>query len=339
MKNRVVMGAVALVALMLAGCGSGTSGTEQASSTGGPSSAGSGADSGKKLKLAFVTNNSSDYWTIASKGVDKAKSENPNLEVDVIMPAEGTAAAQQQIIDDLMTKGVDGIAISPVDPANQTEMINKAAAKAMVFTQDSDAPNTNRACYVGSDNMAAGKMAGEELKKALPNGGKVYVFVGKSDAQNAKDRIDGLKSAIEGSNIQIVDVRTDDADHARAKTNAADVLVKDPSVSAMVGIWSYNGPAIYNAVKEANKVGQVKIVCFDEEDDTLAGIKDGAIAATIVQAPFEIGYQSITMLAKALNGDKSVIPDNKLHIIPTKVVNKDNVDSFKTDLDKLRGRS
>lgn len=326
--------AASAIALALIGCGNKTE-TPTAETTGTTGS----SSTAKKLKLAFVTNNSSDYWTIASKGVEKAKAEFPNVEVDFKMPAEGTAAAQQAIIDDLLAKGVDGMAISPVDPKNQKDMIDAAAAKTMVFTQDSDAPETNRACYVGSDNTAAGKMAGEELKKALPNGGKVVLFVGKSDAQNAKDRIDGLRAAIEGTNITVLDVRTDDTDRARAKDNAADAMVKDPDVAALVGIWSYNGPAILNAVRAANKVGKVKIICFDEEDDTLAGVKEGAIDATIVQQPFEFGYQAIKMLNAALNGDKSAIPANKLNIIPTKVVNKENVEMFKTELDKLRGRS
>lgn len=339
MKISTLVSAASLLALALIGCSNSSGSGEPSPTAANDGKTNSAQPGGKHLKLAFVTNNSSDYWTIASKGVDKAKAELPNVEVDFKMPTEGTAAAQQAIVDDLLTTKVDGIAISPVDPANQKDMLDTAASKTMVFTQDSDAPESNRACYVGSDNTAAGKMAGEELKKALPNGGKVMIFVGKADAQNAKDRINGLKEAIQGTNIQVVDVRTDDADHARAKTNVDDVLVKEPDIAGLVGIWSYNGPAILSAVKDAGKAGKVKIVCFDEEDDTLAGVKDGSIDATIVQQPFEFGYQAIIMLNKALNGDKSAIPANKLMIIPTKVVNKDNVEEFKTNLDKLRGRT
>jgi ribose transport system substrate-binding protein len=228
------------------------------------------------------------------------------------------------------------MAISPVDPANQTDMINGAAKSILVLTQDSDAPNSDRACYIGTDNVVAGKQAGEELKKALPNGGKVMIFVGKADAQNAQDRINGLKEAVAGTKIVILDVRTDDTDRTRAKSNVADALVKDADIAGLVGIWSYNGPAILSAVKDANKVGKVKIVCFDEEDDTLAGVKAGSIDATIVQQPYEFGYQSVQTMAKYLGGDKSVIPANKLNIVPTLVLHKEDVDAFKTKLDALR---
>ena len=175
-------------------------------------------------------------------------------------------------------------------------MINETAKKTLVITQDSDAPNSDRTVYIGTDNVAAGRQAGELVKEALPNGGKIMVFVGKSDARNAKERYDGLKEALNGSKVEIIDIRTDDTDRARAKSNAADTLVSHSDVAAMVGLWSYNGPAILNAIKDANKVGQVKIICFDEEDETLAGIKDGAIFATVVQQPFEFGYQSVILM-------------------------------------------
>lgn len=343
MKKVYFASAMLLVAFSLFGCSSGTSGDSggNTATTTGDTKTGATptAPGDKKLKLAFVTNNSSDYWTIARKGVEKADGELDNVEVDFRMPADGTAAAQRAIVDDLLTKGVDGIAISPVDQANQTDMLNDAAKKALLITQDSDAPKSDRVCYIGTDNVAAGKQAGEELMKALPNGGKVMIFVGKADAQNAQDRINGLKEAIKGSKIVVLDVRTDDTDHTKAKTNVADTLVKEPDIAGLVGIWSYNGPAIVGAVKDANKVGKVKIVCFDEEDDTLAGIKSGAIDATIVQQPFEFGYQAIIKMSKYLNGDKTVFPENKLDVIPTLVLHKDNVDDFKTKLDKLRGRS
>src|SRR5262245_36857432 len=114
----------------------------------------------RELKLAFVTNNSSDFWTIARRGVEKADNELADITAEFRITSDGTAAEQKRIIDDLMTKGVNGIAISPVDPQNQTALINEAVKKALVFTQDSDAPDSDRACYVGTDNVAAGRQAG-----------------------------------------------------------------------------------------------------------------------------------------------------------------------------------
>jgi len=297
----------------------------------------SGADD-KPLKLAFVTNNASDFWTIARAGCDKAQQETPNISVDFEIVAEGTAAGQKQIVDDLLARGIDGMTISPVDPKNQTDMLNDVAKQALLFCHDSDAPDSNRSCYVGTNNRDAGKQAGGLIKDALPNGGKIMVFVGNLDAQNAKDRLAGIKDVLDGSNISIIDVRTDDTDRVRAKANVSDTLVTYPDVSALVGLWSYNGPAILNAVKDANMVGKVKIVCFDEEDETLAGVKSGAIAATVVQQPYEFGRQAIELMAKVIRGDKSVIPDSKQIFIPTLAIKQDNVDEFTVKLNKQRGR-
>ena len=217
-------------------------------------------------------------------------------------------------------------------------MINDTAKQALVFTQDSDAPNSDRTCYIGTDNVAAGRQAGEVVKKALPDGGKIMVFVGKKDAQNAKERYQGLTEALAGSKVQVLDVRTDNTDHVRAKANVTDTLVNVPDIAGLVGLWSYNGPAILNAVKDAGKTGQIKIVCFDEEDETLAGVKDGSIFATIVQQPFEFGRLAITNMAKYLRGDKSVVPDNKKIIVPTLVIDKDKIDEFTSHINELRGR-
>jgi ribose transport system substrate-binding protein len=290
-------------------------------------------------RLAFVTNNAADFWTIARKGCEQADSELANLDVEFRIPSDGTAAEQRRIVDDLLAKGIAGMAISPVDPANQTQMINEAAKQILVLTQDSDAPQSDRACYLGTDNVAAGRQAGELIKEALPQGGKIMVFVGKSDARNAQERFQGIKEALQGSKVEILDLRTDDTDRVRAKSNVSDTLVKHADVAGLVGLWSYNGPAILNAVKDAGKVGQVKIVCFDEEDETLAGVKDGSIFATVVQQPYEFGYQSVLLMAKVLGGDSSAVPSNKQQIIPTLIIKQNNVTEFTTKINRLRGRS
>lgn len=294
--------------------------------------------SGKALRLAFVTNNASDFWTIARAGCNKAQEEIPNITVDFQIPGDGTAASQKRIIDDLLARGTDGIAISPVDPANETPMLNDVAKQALLFTQDSDAPKSDRACYVGTDNVAAGRQAGGLIKEALPDGGKIMLFVGTLDAQNARDRYTGIKEALAGSKVEIIDVRTDDTDRVRAKANVSDTLVKYPDIAGLVGLWSYNGPAIVNAVRDAQKNGKVKIICFDEEDETLAGVRSGDIFATVVQQPYEFGRQAMTLMAKVLRGDKSAIPAGKQLFIPTLAIDKSKVDEFQAKLNKLRGR-
>lgn len=308
-------------------------------STASPTSSVAAVDPGKTLKLAFVTNNPSDFWTIARKGTEKAAAEIPNIKVEFKLNPDNTAAEQQRLVDDLLAVGIDGIAISPVDPKNQTQLLNKAAKQAMVVTQDSDAEGSERACYVGTDNIAAGRQAGKLIKEALPQGGKILLFVGTLDAANARERKQGIEEEIKDTKITIIDTLTDNADRAKARANVSDALVAHPDVAALVGLWSYNGPAILGAVKAANKIGKIKIVAFDEEDETLAGIKAGEIFATVVQQPFEFGFKSIELMAKVLRGDKTAIPANKKIVVDTLPIKKAEVEEFTIKLNKLRGRS
>lgn len=282
----------------------------------------------EKKTLAFVVNVPADFWTIARRGTEKAQKELPNYNIEMYIPGEMSAAAQKRILEDLLAKGVAGVSISPVNPDNSTEILNRVAEKAVLFTQDADAPNSNRVMYIGTDNVAAGRQAGELMKKALPNGGKAMLFVGTMDAANARERTQGIKEAIAGTKIEIIDIRTDGGDQAKAKANVEDTLTKYPDIDLLVGLWAYNTPQIYNAAKAAGKTGKVKIVGFDEDQQTLKGIAEGAIDGTVVQQPFEFGYQSMIKLAKYIEGDKSVVPANKLDIVPTQIVDKSNVKEF-----------
>jgi ribose transport system substrate-binding protein len=329
-KLPILFGSLCL-ALAIAGCSKSDTSSEAGNS------GSSGATGGKKLKLAFVVNNASPFWVIAKAGTTDAEKELGNINVDFRIPSGGTAAEQQQIIDDLLAKGIDGIAMSPVDPANQTELLNKAASQTLLICHDSDAPASKRVCYIGTDNTAAGVEAGKLIKEALPNGGKIMVFVGTLDAANAKERFAGIKQELTGSKVEIIDVRTDETDRARAQRNVEDTLVKYPDVACLVGVWSYNGPAILNGTKNSGKLGQVKIVCFDEEEETLAGVADGSIYATVVQQPYEFGKQAITKMAKYLGGDKAALAGGK-QIVPTLNIKKDNVAEFKARLNKQLGK-
>jgi ribose transport system substrate-binding protein len=290
-----------------------------------------------RAQVAFVTNNVSDFWLIAKAGVNQADKDF-DADCEFRMPAQGTATEQKSIVEDLIVKGVSGIAISPVDPANQTAMLDQAAAKVNLITHDSDAPQSKRLCYVGTNNYQAGLVAGKELMKVLPRGGKVMVFVGTLDAENAHDRNKGVADAVKGSKIQIVGTLTDNTDRTKAKANVEDTLIKYPDIAGLVGLWSYNGPAIAEAVRAAGKQDKVKIVCFDEDTSTLQAVKDGVIQATVVQKPYEFGYQSVKILAALARHEDAGIPKGKVIDTGVEVITKGNVDPFWAKLKEEVGK-
>src|SRR6187402_1626277 len=226
-----------------------------------------------KKTLVFVVNGASDFWKIAEAGVKKAQGELPKYNLQFKYPEQAAAAVQQRVMEDLVAAGAAAIMVSAVDPKNQTDGLDKVAGQALLFTTDSDAPKSKRVAYIGSSNVELGKDAGKLMLKALPAGGKCIGFVGLPGADNARERIEGMKSVIAGSKVELIDVRGDDIDQTRAKRNVEDALAANPDITCMVGFYSYNPPRIYEVLKEAGKLGQITIVAFDEDPITLGGVR------------------------------------------------------------------
>ncbi len=294
--------------------------------------ASTGALAQDKKTLAFVVNGASDFWKLAEAGVKKAQGELPDYDLQFKYPEQAAAAVQQRLMDDLVAAGVSAIMVSAVDPKTSTTALNRVGGQVPLFTTDSDAPDTNRIAYIGSSNTDAGRQAGEIALKALPNGGKCIGFVGLPGADNARERIEGMKEVIAGSNVELIDVRGDDIDMTRAKRNVEDALAANPDIDCMVGFYSYNPPRIYEVLKESGKLGEIVVVAFDEDPITLGGVREGTITGTVVQQPFEWGYQGMKLMAAYLEGDKSEVPMDKLVIVPTKIIDQSNVDAFEAEL-------
>jgi len=289
-----------------------------------------GCDNGasqKKLRLVFVGGSPDNYWSVVRLGCDFATRQLGDVDLDFRYPEKGTTAAQQALLSAFVTNGVDGVAISPIDPESQADFLNKMAANTLLVCADSDAPKSKRLCYIGTDNVVAGTQAAELLKAALPQGGKIILFVGYANAENTKDRALGIQQGLAGSNIQIVDTLLDGAASDIAQKNAEDALAKHPDLAGMACLNGYQGPAVLTAVRQAGKAGQVKIVCFEDYNETLDGIAAGDIYGTIVQNPLKIGYQTILRMDKYLRGDKTQFDGGKI-LIPSQAITKANVEDY-----------
>ena len=303
-------------------------------------------DAKAKPRLAYITNGVDPFWTIAEKGAKDAE-QKYSADVQVIMPEN--ASDQKQKVEDLLTRGIDGIAISPIDAKNQTPMINAAAQKTKVITHDSDAPDAKRMLYIGMDNYKAGRMCGKLVKEAIPNGGKVAIFVGRLEQDNARLRRQGVidellgrsedssrndppDAELKGDKYVIVGTRTDQFERTQAKNNMEDMIARHPDLGCAVGLFAYNPPACLEGIKRLNKLGQVKLVGFDEQDATLQAIKDGHCHGTVVQNPYMYGHESVRILAALHRGNTRVVPKSKFIDIEARMIKKDNVDEFWADL-------
>ena len=301
-------------------------------------SGGSAAPAPKLVKLAFVTNNTSEFWKIAAAGIHKYEKEG-KVQVDLKLPANGTAETQDQILQDLAAQNYDSIAVSAIAPNDQVPLLDKVAEKTNLITFDSDAPKSKRLLYIGTDNYQAGKVLGGRIVELLPKGGKIAVFVGTFAADNAAQRLKGIADAIAGHKIDIVDKREDNTDRAKARSNVEDIVNAHHDLNMVVGLYNYNGPAIAAALDGLGKKGKVLAAVFDEDDGTLDGIENGAIQVTVVQKPFMFGYlASKWMHDLATKGAeaKAAIPPSKMIDTGVDLIDKTNVAGFKAKLAELK---
>jgi ribose transport system substrate-binding protein len=328
-----------------------------------------------KPKVAFVSNNPEAFWNIAEAGARKAEKDF-SVQLLFRKPSPGNAATQKEEIDTAINQGVKAIAVSVIDPKNQSDYLDEIAGKVSLLTQDNDAPKSKRLAYIGTNNYEAGRAAGKLVKEVLgADGGTVVIFVGQLEALNARQRrqgvIDELADRKAPSDLNDFTPSPDGETHGKfklfeqtyldqpegarkAKENAEDALAKLPADASvcMVGLWAYNPPMILSAVndkvKDKKRREKIKIVGFDEDATTLDGIKNGEIYGTVVQDPFNFGYESVKMMASLARGDKSVLPKDGMRYIPHRIIMKEageknglkrlEVESFRAELDKLMGK-
>ena len=192
------------------------------------------------LRLAFVSNNSSDFWNIGEKGLRKAEKDF-GISVSMFRPLKGEVSDQQRFLEDILVQGFQGVAISPINPDAMTGIFEKVAAKIPLVTADSDAPKSPRKVYVGTNNVAAGQLVGETARKALEEAhitkGKVALFVGRIDMQNAIERKKGIEDTLgKVPGIEILPVFLDKADRALAKKNVEDAIAHYPNLILRINI-------------------------------------------------------------------------------------------------------
>jgi ribose transport system substrate-binding protein len=249
---------------------------------------------------------------------------------------------QKRMIEDAISRKVDGLAVSAIDGNALTPTINQAMdAGILTITMDSDAPKSKRMIYIGTNNYNAGREAGEEAKRLFPNGGKIIAFVGNRSAENARDRENGFKDALKGTNIEVVDVQEDNKDPSRARKNVEDVIQARKDINGLLGLYSYNGPAIVDAVTAANAQARYTVMAFDLEPKTQQALQDGKIAFTVVQKPYEFGYRSVEFLYKAKTQgvekakEELKVPANGILDTGVDVVTPENYPKFKKQMEDL----
>jgi ribose transport system substrate-binding protein len=298
------------------------------------------------LKIQIITNGISPFWDPMAVGMKKAADEL-GCQAEWAGPQNSEVGAQKQLVESALAKEVDGIAISCIEPEATIPIIKSILDKGIpVITFDADSPNSGRLCYIGTNNFNAGKEAGKFATEIMPEGGKVMGFVGNISAANARERRDGFVEAIKGSKVELVDVLDDNKDPSRARRNVEDAIAKHADLKGLLGLFSYNGPQIAQAIKGNKELrSKFKVISFDAEPVTLQELEAGNIDGTVVQKPYDFGYLSTKLLylinRKGWSEAKKEmkIPDNGLYDTGVQVVTPQNLKQYKDDLAKLGVKS
>jgi ribose transport system substrate-binding protein len=287
------------------------------------------APESEKLVFGVVPKITHPFYDDVLSGLEEKTAELKGVEYQWIAPPTGNPAEQVQILEDLINKGVDGIGLAPLEAASVEPVIAQAKAAGIpVVTFDSDAPNSERVAYYGTDNRAAGRNQAEGMAEAIGGKGQVALVTGSLVMANLNERIAGVQEvfAEKYPDIEIVDTIATDDDFAKGLDVCEAMLRAYPDLNGVIAVSMTGSVAMPKVLADpafADRKGLV-VVAFDDFEDTLKGIRDGYILATMVQRPKQMGILVIDGLYALNTGEPAESIDTGIVVVTT-----DNIDSYK----------
>jgi len=297
--SRAVHALMALTCFLLALPGFSTGTREGAGSV-----MSSTAPKDRKLTFVMVPKGVHPYYEPVYKGFDEASLQYGVL-AEVDAPPRFDVALQVKVIEDLIARGVDGIAISANDDAGLVAIIHEAVQSGIkVITFDAPAPSSEALTYIGTDNESAGYEAGKHMAVAMQNRGSVAILQGGLDATNLNLRTHGFKRGLTESapGIRVVGVIDEEGDFSESVNKTEELLASHPELSAIFSVSAEGAPAAAAVIKRQGKIGKILVAGFDDLGDTLGGIRNGAISFCLVQNTYRMGWLSIARLLDAVQG-------------------------------------
>lgn len=279
-----------------------------------------------KPKIVLISHvYTNPYWQYIRLGAEKAAEER-NAIIDFQGPDTASVEEGIKFINIANAARVSGIIAYVQDEDRYTPVINKVIEDGIpIVTVDCDAPKSERLAYVGTDNLQAGRMGAVEMINQVGREGSIAIIMGGSNAKNQIERVNGFDEYIKkNSNIIIKDVESSDSLLLRAELAAKDILTKDSDIKALFCTSALDGQGAAKTVNNLDLTGKVKIICFDDLPETLDGIRNGTISATIVQRPYIMGYKSVNVIMDKLEGKES----SREYLTDVLVVKKENIDKY-----------
>lgn len=245
-----------------------------------------------------------DYWRLVEKGAQQAAKEYGVL-LEYAGPKQANIDQHLKTIEMSMASKVDGIITQGLSDEQFTPLINRVVDRLPVITIDTDAANSNRMAYIGTDNYYSGFLAGKALIEDTKGQANVAIITGNFYANHQQQRVQGFQDAVKSEEgIKIITVEESGISRVRAAEKAYQILTDYPKVTAFYGTSALDAIGIAQVVEKLRKPGRVYIIGFDTLPETLDYISEGTIKATVVQEPYEMGYRAIQMMIDLIEGKK-----------------------------------
>jgi ribose transport system substrate-binding protein len=308
-----ILAALAVVAL--AACGSSSSG---------------GGGGGKK-KLALIAGVKGDEFYITMNCGAQAEAKKKGVSLSFQGPDQFDASLQTPIVSAVAAKKPDAILVAPTDTKAMYAPIKQASQNSKIVLVDTTLDNASLAAsQIASNNLEGGQAAGEELAKLIGGKGKVMVTNVKPGISTTDLRQKGFEKAIKGSpGVDYIGTQYNNDDPAKAASIVTATLAKHPDLKGIFATNLFGAEGAASGLKQAGKLGQVKIIGFDAGPKQVQDLKKGLVQALIAQKPAEIGADGVDQALNALNG-KSVTKKigTGFVVVTKKNINDPNVSKY-----------
>lgn len=266
-----------------------------------------GACRGSRRKTIAVIPKSTThlFWVSVQAG---ALAAGKQFDVEVLW--NGTASEteydrQIQIVDSMIVRHVDGIALAAADRTALVKPLDRAMAAGIPVTIfDSGLDSSNYVTFIATNNVAAGEMGGRKLGQLLGGKGKVGVVLHATGSRSTMDRELGFDRvmAAEFPGIRVVGRQYGMSDRGKARAAAENILTANPDLDGFFASTEPSSAGIALALKSRGRAGKIRMVGFDWSDTMIADMRAGTLDATVVQDPFGIGFEAVRTLVDKLNG-------------------------------------
>lgn len=303
------------------------------------------------VTVTFITAGEGDYWDAAIQGAEDA-AEQQGITLNVVrLKSPESIEEQMQALSVVSMSNANGVAISPIDPERETPILTQIASIKPLVTYDSDASKSARHGYIGTSNFSAGLVAGTLVKTAIPDGGKIAVFMANETKENLIERKGGLRTRIAESpdpdaspvdpRYSIVGFYTDEGDNAVCEKKVDELLEEHPDVACIVTLNARQAPVVLKQLDAHSKTDAVKLIVFDTSDEMLDAVESGRVYAAVAQDAYKYGYEAVKMVGYLCRGEEEFLPvvgRGAIHI-SVEPLRKDNVAAYRDRIEARRGKA